>query len=94
MEFEWDETKNNANMRKHGVSFRSATGVFLDPHRLELEDTRKRYGEQRVVTVGQIETRVFVVVYTWRYEVHRVISARKANERETKIYQAIRGSDE
>ena len=49
------------NLRKHGVPFEYATRIFLDPSRLDREDTREDYGEERHVTLGAIEGRVFVV---------------------------------
>lgn len=86
MEFEWDEAKAARNAAKHGVPFEHAARVFLDPHRLERIDTRIDYGEERWLAVGEIETRLFVVAYTTRGGVVRLISARKANGRERKIY--------
>ena len=49
------------NLRKHGVPFEYAARIFLDPSRLDREDTREDYGEERHVTLGAIEGRVFVV---------------------------------
>lgn len=73
-------------MRKHKVRFTCAVRVFLDPSRLDVVDDREEYGEERRVTTGRIEVRVFVVVYTDRGEVIRLISARKADASEEEDY--------
>ena len=54
--------------------------------RLDSEDTRRDYGEERRLTLGKIEGRLFAVAYTPRGKVIRPISARKANEREQRRY--------
>ena len=51
MEFEWDDTKNRANIRKHGVSFETASRIF-ERSRLTRRDGRKDYGEDRYISVG------------------------------------------
>ena len=86
MIYEWDEPKAAQNVAKHGVPFEYAARVFLDPNRLDAEDTRRVYGEERRVTLGKIEGRLFVVAYTVRGTMIRLISARKANEREQRRY--------
>jgi uncharacterized protein len=86
LEFEWDERKARQNAAKHGVPFGYATRVFLDPHRLDAEDSRCDYGEERRITLGRIEERLFVVVYALRGKIVRLISARKANDRERERY--------
>lgn len=88
MEVEFDENKQKTNLAKHGVSFLEAARIFLDPCFLAAPDDRKDYGEERRIAVGEVQGRVYVVVYTLRDEVARIISARKANEREQKKYRA------
>jgi uncharacterized protein len=90
MLFEFDERKNAANLAKHGIDFADAAWVFADPMRLDAVDTRRDYGELRRVVVGEVLGRVWVVVYTFRGEAVRLISARKANEREQTRYQDLR----
>ena len=68
------------------MPFEYAARVFLDPRRLDAVDDRRDYGEERRVTLGVIEGRLFVVAYTIRGKVIRLISARKANEREWRRY--------
>lgn len=86
MEFEWDATKAAQNLAKHGVVFEYASRVFRDPNRMDSPDDRRDYREQRRIVLGEIEGRVFVVAYTKREEVIRMISARKANPREARQY--------
>ena len=85
--FEWDDSKAKSNEIKHSVSFPFATRVFDDENRLTVIDERFNYGELRYITLGNIEQRVFVVAYTIRGSVIRLISARKANSREVKRYE-------
>jgi hypothetical protein len=86
LEYEWDERKARKNIAKHGVPFEYAARVFLDLHRLDAEDARRDYGEERRFTLGMIEGRLYVVAYTVRGNIIRLISARKANEREWRKY--------
>lgn len=86
MQFEFDEAKAQSNREKHGLSFELAAYVFADPNRIELPDLRRAYGEERFITIGAIQGRVVVVVYTCRDGAIRLISARKANAREQKKY--------
>jgi uncharacterized DUF497 family protein len=86
MQFEWDANKAARNIAKHGVPFEYAARVFLDPRRLDSEDHRRDYGEERRFTVGRIERRLFAVAYTPRGRLIRLISARKANQREQRKY--------
>jgi uncharacterized protein len=86
MRYEWDEAKNRSNIAKHGIPFDYATRVFSDPYRLDNEDTRRDYREQRRLTLGRIEWKVFAVAYTMRGPITRLISARKANPREQRRY--------
>jgi uncharacterized DUF497 family protein len=65
-EFEWDAAKAKRNLRIHGVSFPAASGVFLDPLRLEDSDTREDYGEERYFTVGFASQVLLVVAATLR----------------------------
>jgi uncharacterized protein len=82
MEFEWDEAKAAANLKKHGVSFSKATAVFSADPRVVVEDLRYRYDEPRFSIYGLLQGRLHVVVFTYRSDAVRLISARKANRRE------------
>ena len=84
--FEWDDAKAASNETKHFVSFPFAVRAFEDENRLTVKDERSDYSEVRYVTLARIEKRVYVLVYTLKNSVIRLISARKANSREVKRY--------
>ena len=91
MRFEWDETKNETNQEKHGVSFDTAKGVFIDPN-VVLYIERVEEGEERWHAIGYVTgTLLFLtVVHTFTEEgaeqVIRIISARPATKPERKLY--------
>ena len=85
MHVEWDEGKRRENIRKHGLDFVGAEKIF-DGYTLTSEDERRNYGERRWATVGLLEGRVVVLVYTERQEAMRLISLRKATNYERRIY--------
>lgn len=87
MNFEWDEAKSERCFRERGFDFAYAARAFFDPDRLIRADTRHSYGEERYRLTGKIDGRLFVVVYTPRQDAIRIISARKANQREVKHYE-------
>lgn len=86
VEFEWDDAKSDACFAERGFDFAYAVQVFLDPDRLVEADNRFDYGEPRYRVLGQIEGRLFLVVYTPRGDAFRMISARKANAKEIVRY--------
>lgn len=83
--FEWDQAKEQSNLAKHRLDFRTASRVFLDPFLLELEDDRG-YEETRWNVIGVVDGRVLFVTYTERNERIRIISARGAEPHERKRY--------
>jgi uncharacterized DUF497 family protein len=87
MEFEWDDNKSRRCLRDRGFDFAYAAKAFFDPNRRIREDNRYAYGEARYQLTGEIEQRLFVVVYTVRNGAFRIISARKANEREVRYHE-------
>ena len=87
--FEWDERKNIANQRKHGVSFSEARTIFADGNATEFFDLDHSKSEERFILWGVSDcARVLIVSYCYRkdYSIIRVISARKADKREEGIY--------
>jgi uncharacterized DUF497 family protein len=68
-----------------GLDFARASEVF-SAHHFTAEDCREDYEEQRFITVGNLDNRMVIFVWTPRGEARRIISMRKANEREQKIY--------
>jgi len=89
MQFEWNHSKNEKNILKHGIDFRAAARVFDDPHFIVNEDDRHNYGESRYRIIGAVDPHgILLVVYTERYKnTIRIISARKANKKERHLYQ-------
>jgi uncharacterized DUF497 family protein len=86
MEFEWDSAKNRSNLAKHGLDFDDAEQVFAG-FCYTFEDRRFAYGEERLITIGLLAGRTVVIAHVQRAESTRIISMRKANRREQKIYQ-------
>jgi uncharacterized protein len=87
-DFEWDEDKARANLRKHGISFDEAATLFLDVASVTIPDPDHSTGEQRYVDIGSSEKgRVLVVVYTERRGNIRIISCREATPLERRVYE-------
>lgn len=88
MNFEWDAAKAAANATKHRVSFDEAATVFLDPLAVSGPDPDHSTGELRYVTFGLSSLgRLLVVAHTHRPGSIRIISARRADRSERKIYE-------
>ena len=87
MAFEWCEQKRDSNLAKHGVDFIDILPLF-EGEIVEFLDDREDYGETRINCLGEIEGRVYAASYTWRGGNRRIISARKANDREARKYYA------
>lgn len=86
MSFEWDPNKATINFNKHGVDFADAATIFDDSNAITIND--HDHDEERLVTIGMdAYGRILVVVYTWRDDVIRIISARKATKNEQKQYE-------
>lgn len=86
MEFEWNPRKAAANLRKHGIDFADAATVLYDELAITVPDDQA--DEDRFVTMGMDALgRVLVVVYTWRGDRARLISARQATKRERRQYE-------
>jgi hypothetical protein len=85
--FEWDDAKARSNLRKHGVDFADATTAVEDQSALTMRDEASA-DEDRWITLGvDLIGRVLVVVWTWRAESIRLISAREATPRERRQYE-------
>lgn len=83
---EWDRRKSGANFLKHGVRFSEAVTVLQDDLAVTVEDEDS--DERRFVTVGASDGgEILVVVYTWREERVRLISARRATPKERRAYE-------
>jgi uncharacterized protein len=92
MEFDWDPAKADSNAKKHRVTFLTAITVFDDPYALIAPDTKHSAEEEREWIVGESDDGVLVVVFVHRFEnqVYRIISARRANRRERKLYEEFK----
>ena len=86
--FEWDKIKEERNIIKHQLDFRTASRVFLDPFLIEFEDERIQE-EIRWNVIGVVDGRVLFVTYTERNERIRIISARGAEPHERRRYQDL-----
>jgi uncharacterized protein len=87
IEFDWDEAKRRTNVSKHGLDFADAvefdwSGAVIIP------DDRFDYGEKRLLAFSTFRGRVYSIAYVKRAEVRRLISFRRANEREIGRYEA------
>lgn len=86
MTYEWDPVKARTNLRKHAIDFADAATVFSDDYALTIPDDCP--DEERFVTIGMDALgRTLVVVYIWRGQDIRIISARKAESHERKQYE-------
>ncbi|MDB5504256.1 MAG: hypothetical protein JWR89_4158 [Tardiphaga sp.] len=86
MRITFDPAKRQAALDDRGLNFADAAIVFAGPT-ITIEDSRRDYGESRYQTVGFLADRMVMVVWTPRGEARHVMSMRKCNAREKKIYQ-------
>ncbi|MBM9501236.1 BrnT family toxin [Leptospira sp. 201903071] len=98
MLFEWDNKKNSSNLKKHQITFKQASQVFLDKDAIYIPDEKHSENEERWLVLGKIENfTVIVVVFVDKSnkeeEKLRIISARKADKSEEKEYLQRLGKD-
>ena len=86
MKITFDKAKRERTLEERGLDFLDAKHVF-DGATFEFEDTRKEYGEKRIIAVGYLSSRMVIVGYVPRGKTRHIFSMRKANEREIKKYQ-------
>ena len=88
MQFEWDETKRQSNLRKHGFDFLDARTLLNQPYLLK----RLPYADEpRWMAVGVLQDVEVTLIYTQREDRIRVISMRRARHEERKAYRALHG---
>jgi uncharacterized protein len=88
MEFEWDESKATANLKKHGVSFIEAKTVFDNLLAVIFDDEAHSIDEMREIIIGHSQNnRLLLISFTERSNVIRIISARLATRRECEDYE-------
>jgi uncharacterized protein len=85
--YEWDETKRQCNVGRHGIDFLDVLPCFSDPPCLVEEDARRDYGERRFHLLCPLRGRLYQVTFTERDQDIRIISARRANKREQRHYE-------
>ena len=85
LEFEWDEPKRLSNLQKHAIDFIRACQIF-DGFTVEFEDNRYDYGEDRFIAIGETQGLILTVVFTYREDIIRLISARQATRYERNLY--------
>ncbi len=86
MRIEFASDKDAANRAKHQVSLAFGARVLADADRLDVLDVRFDYAEERFVSYGMVDGRIWVCIFPPRGDTNRVISVRKANDRETQRY--------
>ena len=82
MKIEYDSKKRQETLADRGLDFEDAPVVFAGPRRITWPDKRHDYGEEREITMGELAGRLVIIVHTQRSDHTRIISMRKANERE------------
>ncbi|MBC2775385.1 BrnT family toxin [Rhizobium sp. AQ_MP] len=85
MDIVFDPDKRLKALNERGLDFARADEVFAGPH-LTIQDDRRDYGEVRFMTIGLLDRRMVVMIWTHRDPALRIISMRKANDREYAIY--------
>jgi uncharacterized protein len=85
MKIEFDPAKSKKALAERGLDFSRAAEVFAGTH-FTAPDERQDYKEDRFITIGHLDDRLVVLVWTPRDEVRRMISMRKANDREKAFY--------
>jgi uncharacterized DUF497 family protein len=86
MEFEWDPSKHESNLRTRGIGFDEAALIF-EGEVIEWPDTRADYGEVRMNAIGEANGKIFHVIYTMRGDAVRIITAWKANRKDRQRWQ-------
>lgn len=86
VKIEFDRAKHISTLENQGLDMAQADEIFAG-NTITVEDDRMEYGEKRFITVGLLKSRMVILVWTPRGEARRIISMRKANAREQKIYK-------
>lgn len=92
MEIEFDASKNARNIKERDLSFDRAKELDWDTAQIQLDD-RTNYGEDRFIAVGYLDARLHVLVFLETETGIRVISFRKANVRERRLYDEAQDLD-
>ncbi len=84
--FEFDETKSQANLSKHGIDFTDAQKIWEDPGLVEI--SAKSEDEPRSLVIGQMNQKLWSAVITYRDEQIRIISVRRSRQSEVALYES------
>ena len=85
--FEWDENKRRSTLKKHGIDFEDAARILVK--QAVVRTRSDRLSEKRWIATGAIDERIISVVYTFRRNVIRIITARRARKNEKREYYKI-----
>ena len=85
MEFEWDPNKSRTNKSKHGIDFYTATELWNDQDRVEIQLNFP--AENRNALIGKVGNKLWTAIFTQRREAIRIISVRRARKKETRLYE-------
>ncbi len=86
MKIEYDPRKSASNKSKHGIDFEEAKELFNDPDLLEIP-AKNIHGEPRFLLIGKIREKHWAAVITYRNKARRIISVRRARQKEVLIYE-------
>ena len=89
MNFEYDKTKSSINKSKHNIDFKEAQKLWEDPYSFEIPSPQSE-DEKRFLVLGQINSKNYTAIITYRDTNIRIISVRRSREKEIKLYESIR----
>jgi uncharacterized DUF497 family protein len=89
MTFEYDKNKSRSNKLKHGLDFEEAKALWDDPYAFELK-SKQSEDEHRFLVLGQIASKHYTAIITYRGERIRIISVRRSREKEVQLYESVR----
>jgi len=87
MQFEYDPKKSQANLKKHGIDFEKAQTIWNDENHLEIP--ARTIDEVRILVIGNIESKYWSAVITYRGDNIRIISVRRSRDEEVDLYESI-----
>ena len=85
MKYEWDEQKNQVNISKHGIDFETATRLWDDSNRIEIQTLFSE--ENRIILIGKIDKKIWAAIFNLRETAYRIISVRRARKKEISLYE-------
>jgi len=89
MKFEYNGTKSSSNKSKHNIDFEEAQKLWEDPYSFEIPSPQSE-DEDRFLVLGQINSKTYTAIITYRDENIRIISVRRSRDKESKLYESIR----